>query len=135
MARSSAPLLRQLGQREHRGDELEVGDGIEPRPDGVGEVIACPARATGSIASPAAISPGSSTRRCRPVSRVRRAWRTRSGIASRAATLKHGERGWETCTSAVPIRQTSPIRASVSSTPSDVMFSPKAGATWAAQCG
>jgi len=48
--------------------------------------------------------------------------------------LKHGDRGCDTCTTAVPIRQISPISVSVSSTASDVMLSPNAGSTRASQC-
>ena len=79
------------------------------------------------MSSPAASAPGSSTRRCSPVKRVRRASATTCGSPSRAATLAHGERGWATWSTASPMRQTSPIRASCSKMPTDVTFSPNAG--------
>ncbi len=49
-------------------------------------------------------------------------------MPSRAAGFAHGERGWVTCTSALPIRHTSPIRVVVSRIPVEVRFSPSAGA-------
>ena len=50
-------------------------------------------------------------------------------MPSRAATFAHGERGWVTWTSALPIRQVSPISVASSSTPAAVTFSPNAGWT------
>ncbi len=83
---------------------------------------ASPARA---MASPAATTPSSITRRYQPVRPFLSMGLAMAGSPLRAASLKQGRRGWLTSNSAVPARRRSPMRTSSSSSPSIVRFSPK----------
>lgn len=82
-------------------------------------------RSTSFIRSPDATLPSSITRRYQPVRPVSLIRRTRSGTPHNLAGFQHVIRGWETCTTALPIRYTSPIQTLCSSKPVTVK-SPKA---------
>src|SRR5919198_2060594 len=76
--------------------------------------------------SPARTTPSSSTRKYQPLMRSEAMRAGRSRRCQRAASLKHGPRGWLTWTVAVPTVNTSPTWTSFSRSPSTERFSPKA---------
>ncbi|HBU74690.1 MAG TPA: hypothetical protein DEB38_00320 [Acidimicrobiaceae bacterium] len=74
-------------------------------------------------ASPASHTPGSITRTRYPVYPVVCISTGSDLRPKRAANLKHGLRGWDTCTTTEPTLMKSPIATSVSSRPTVVKFS------------